>query len=158
MESIKCMITCPICLEVLQDPVYLRCEHTFCKLCAVKLLSVSAASLCPKCKGCEVMEFRQSHRALTLIDAYYKLADCEVKPPTEIEDKCLQGERFESPYQHPPPIDWSSINRTNRPRQKHYQKFHVDEIVWSERPACQGESNGARRRRNRRKQLFRHDE
>lgn len=36
-EKIKKLLTCPICMEIFQDPVYIKdCSHRFCKQCIEK--------------------------------------------------------------------------------------------------------------------------
>lgn len=36
-EKIKKMLTCPICMEIFKDPVYIKdCSHRFCKSCIEK--------------------------------------------------------------------------------------------------------------------------
>lgn len=36
-EKIKKMLTCPICMEIFKDPVYIKdCSHRFCKQCIEK--------------------------------------------------------------------------------------------------------------------------
>lgn len=36
-EKIKTLLTCPICMEIFRDPVYIKdCSHRFCKSCIEK--------------------------------------------------------------------------------------------------------------------------
>ena len=36
-EKIKKLLTCPICMEIFKDPVYIKdCSHRFCKSCIEK--------------------------------------------------------------------------------------------------------------------------
>ncbi|XP_063962199.1 transcription intermediary factor 1-beta-like [Lytechinus pictus] len=48
-------LQCPICLELLDDPKQLSCEHTFCKRCVHDLLACSSRSVenCLKCPVCQ---------------------------------------------------------------------------------------------------------
>ena len=42
-------LDCPICLDMVKEPVRLRCNHLMCRECFEKLLEVSSRK-CPKCR------------------------------------------------------------------------------------------------------------
>ncbi|XP_019355858.1 breast cancer type 1 susceptibility protein isoform X3 [Alligator mississippiensis] len=52
LSAMQKNLECPICLEVIKEPVSTKCDHIFCRLCMFKLLSKKKKSLvqCPLCK------------------------------------------------------------------------------------------------------------
>ncbi len=38
-EKLRKLLTCPICMEIFHDPVYIKdCSHRFCKICIEKTI------------------------------------------------------------------------------------------------------------------------
>lgn len=51
INKLKIMLTCPICMEILQDPVYIKaCSHRFCKICIEKAIRMCGKKCCPTCR------------------------------------------------------------------------------------------------------------
>ncbi|NXS29770.1 BRCA1 protein, partial [Pomatostomus ruficeps] len=50
--AMKKNLECPICLEVVQEPVSTKCDHIFCRFCMFKLISKKKKGVaeCPLCK------------------------------------------------------------------------------------------------------------
>ncbi|TRY98505.1 hypothetical protein DNTS_014638 [Danionella cerebrum] len=44
-------LQCPVCKEVFQEPVLLRCSHTFCRECVLRCWELGAAGVCPECRS-----------------------------------------------------------------------------------------------------------
>ncbi|XP_067935107.1 uncharacterized protein [Watersipora subatra] len=53
VEEIRDIITCPICLEVLENPRVLSCSHTYCFMCLVALIEEGSIgpTRCPQCRA-----------------------------------------------------------------------------------------------------------
>lgn len=51
-QALEEEITCPLCLDILQEPKKLPCDHVFCKECLEKLAnrSLNASISCPECR------------------------------------------------------------------------------------------------------------
>ncbi|KAM9267476.1 breast cancer type 1 susceptibility protein [Morus bassanus] len=64
-------LECPICLDVVEEPVSTKCDHTFCRFCMFKLLSKKKKDViqCPLCKT-EVTKrsLKENSRFKELID------------------------------------------------------------------------------------------
>ncbi|XP_071433718.1 breast cancer type 1 susceptibility protein [Pithys albifrons albifrons] len=52
LSAMQKNLECPICLDVVQEPVSTKCDHTFCRFCMFKLLSKKKKGVaqCPLCK------------------------------------------------------------------------------------------------------------
>uniref|UniRef100_A0A8C3US15 RING-type domain-containing protein n=1 Tax=Catharus ustulatus TaxID=91951 RepID=A0A8C3US15_CATUS len=52
LSAMQKNLECPICLDVVQEPVSTKCDHIFCRFCMFKLLSKKKKGVveCPLCK------------------------------------------------------------------------------------------------------------
>ncbi|XP_036889396.1 LOW QUALITY PROTEIN: breast cancer type 1 susceptibility protein [Sturnira hondurensis] len=52
LSAMQKILECPICLELIKEPVSTKCDHIFCKFCMLKLLNQKKGpSQCPLCKN-----------------------------------------------------------------------------------------------------------
>ncbi|XP_009951210.1 PREDICTED: breast cancer type 1 susceptibility protein [Leptosomus discolor] len=53
LSAMQKNLECPICLDVLEEPVSTRCDHVFCRFCMLKLFSKKKKAViqCPLCKA-----------------------------------------------------------------------------------------------------------
>ncbi|KAM5309861.1 LOW QUALITY PROTEIN: breast cancer type 1 susceptibility protein [Glossophaga mutica] len=52
LGAMQKILECPICLELIKEPVSTKCDHIFCKFCMLKLLNQKKGpSQCPLCKN-----------------------------------------------------------------------------------------------------------
>jgi len=75
---------CPICIEVLADPMSLPCMHTVCSACAAKLSRTLMGYplkriVCPICRKATKHGFTPNY---ALRDALEMMANVEAKPST----------------------------------------------------------------------------
>uniref|UniRef100_A0A8C4F439 Midline 2 n=1 Tax=Dicentrarchus labrax TaxID=13489 RepID=A0A8C4F439_DICLA len=110
METLESELTCPICLELFEDPLLLPCAHSLCFNCAHRILvshcstskpleSISAFQ-CPTCRYVITLNHRGLEglkRNVTLqniIDRFQKrpYTFCEQDPPREAVKTCVTCE------------------------------------------------------------------
>ena len=80
LKTLKEEITCPLCLDIFEDPKRLPCEHVFCKQClySLALRSISGSISCPECRrnipvpNHDVSIFPTPHQINRLKETYEK--------------------------------------------------------------------------------------
>ena len=87
-------VTCPLCLDILQEPKKLPCDHVYCRACLDRLAnrSFNAATpiSCPECRtpaqipNGNVSNFPTAFRLNRLIEAFQRV---EVKEATAVPEK-----------------------------------------------------------------------
>lgn len=50
VDDVKEAVTCGICLQIYNDPRYLRCAHTFCLKCLHEYQTTATWKECPVCR------------------------------------------------------------------------------------------------------------
>ncbi|RZF35598.1 hypothetical protein LSTR_LSTR005126 [Laodelphax striatellus] len=50
ISSLQALFDCPICLDMLKDPVRTKCGHIFCKMCIQRAMRKLTEEPCPNCK------------------------------------------------------------------------------------------------------------
>ena len=79
METLESELTCPICLELFEDPLLLPCAHSLCFNCAHRILVSHCASNEPveyvkrlaNTNESKVKTYMDSSPNVTLTDAYF---------------------------------------------------------------------------------------
>ncbi|XP_017652325.1 E3 ubiquitin-protein ligase TRIM31-like isoform X2 [Nannospalax galili] len=62
-------VTCPICMDILREPVTIDCGHNFCLVCISQVQDASDSLLCPLCKAsANRSTFRPNKLLATLIE------------------------------------------------------------------------------------------
>ena len=59
-SSFHKLCECAICLEFLNNPRTLQCEHSFCKECLDKIVNINEDCLSITCPTCQMQQFFQN--------------------------------------------------------------------------------------------------
>ncbi|XP_078573306.1 uncharacterized protein LOC144860101 isoform X1 [Branchiostoma floridae x Branchiostoma japonicum] len=96
-------LECPICLDLLKNPVSTRCDHQFCRFCILKALTGKQSVSCPLCKvevtKRSLQDNTQLQQIITAVqsvtEAVYKDTDQQKAPPVGSSQNCskLQDEK-----------------------------------------------------------------
>ncbi|KAJ9468822.1 hypothetical protein DIPPA_20494 [Diplonema papillatum] len=74
-KDLESVLTCPVCLDLLDKPYRLDCEHAFCQTCLQKLVkSDSAYLVCPACRVFTTLKL-PGFLGLSKLPMDFKLAD-----------------------------------------------------------------------------------
>ncbi|XP_067830120.1 E3 ubiquitin-protein ligase TRIM39-like [Heptranchias perlo] len=83
-SSFKADLTCSVCLDLFEDPVLTRCEHTFCRRCLLEFWNQQRRNICPICRKICPSDNLPRNRALAgVIDSLRKEQDAQVCPRHE---------------------------------------------------------------------------
>ncbi|KAI8516051.1 Breast cancer 1, early onset [Branchiostoma belcheri] len=89
-------LECPICLDLLKNPVSTRCNHQFCRFCILKALTGKQSVSCPLCKEEVTKRSLQDNSQLQQIitavqsvtEAVYKDTGQQKAPPVGSSHNC----------------------------------------------------------------------
>lgn len=133
-------LECPICLEILRDPLSTSCHHRFCRLCLEKALQDNYKIPCPLCKAVVTKRsLTQSDLIVKLVDKVKQLvravkndAGVEVTSPKgqlELADTSLEQRSVNSSVQKAVTSCKSSLTFGSRPKTKRAFVVHTDADV-----------------------------
>ncbi|XP_029426536.1 E3 ubiquitin-protein ligase TRIM31-like [Nannospalax galili] len=87
-------VTCPICSDILKEPVTIDCGHNFCSLCISRVEGRADIFQCPLCKAS--VRRRTFNTNWLLVSLVEKIQAMDATPPEEAEPRC-QRHRKKSP-------------------------------------------------------------
>lgn len=81
-------VTCPICMEILQDPVTIDCGHNFCLQCISQVGKMSESILCPLCKlSVRKNAFRPNKLLASLAEKIQTMDPADIQPEKD-DSRC----------------------------------------------------------------------
>ena len=100
-------LTCPICLELFQDPVALPCMHSYCRGCLASILQSNVdrrgGVQCPECREVAMLDdggvakLPRNFSLANIVAKYSKSEEslvpcdiCDEKPPANAIKCCMQ--------------------------------------------------------------------
>ncbi|XP_060706634.1 E3 ubiquitin-protein ligase TRIM17-like [Hemiscyllium ocellatum] len=85
-SSFKAELTCSVCLDLFQDPVLTRCEHTFCRRCVLEFWSQQQRNMCPLCrKVCPSAQLLRNRVLGGLLDSLRQRENPQLCPDHRLE-------------------------------------------------------------------------
>uniref|UniRef100_A0A3B3DZD4 Uncharacterized protein n=1 Tax=Oryzias melastigma TaxID=30732 RepID=A0A3B3DZD4_ORYME len=89
LEELHTELTCPVCLELFQDPVILECGHHFCKVCIVQCWEAKSDefSNCPKCRKSCTRKLRPNSLLCNVVESVRRARSTDAAPWTPGEDR-----------------------------------------------------------------------
>nr|XP_056715176.1 probable E3 ubiquitin-protein ligase MID2 isoform X2 [Euleptes europaea] len=110
METLESELTCPICLELFEDPLLLPCAHSLCFSCAHRILASSCASgeplepitafQCPTCRYVISLNHRGLEglkRNVTLQNIIDRFQKASLSGPNSPGENCRERSYRQSP-------------------------------------------------------------
>ncbi|XP_053129658.1 probable E3 ubiquitin-protein ligase MID2 isoform X3 [Hemicordylus capensis] len=110
METLESELTCPICLELFEDPLLLPCAHSLCFSCAHRILASSCASgepleplpafQCPTCRYVIALNHRGLEglkRNVTLQNIIDRFQKASLSGPNSPGENCRERPYRQSP-------------------------------------------------------------
>ena len=103
LKTLKEELTCPLCLDIFEDPKRLPCEHVFCRQClhSLALRSISGSISCPECRrnipvpNFDVSIFPTPHQINRLKETYEKNLDTDHAAPQPATCKVHKSQTLE---------------------------------------------------------------
>eukprot|EP00061_Rhincodon_typus_P003099 g19265.t1 len=78
-SGIKAELTCSVCLDLFQDPVLTRCEHTFCRRCVLQFWGQQRRNICPLCrKVCPSAQLLRNRALAGVLDSLRQREDVQL--------------------------------------------------------------------------------
>ena len=103
LKTLKDELTCPLCLDIFEDPKRLPCEHVFCRQClhSLALRSISGSISCPECRrnipvpNHDVSIFSTPHQINRLKETYEKNLGTDHAAPQPVTCKIHNSQTLE---------------------------------------------------------------
>ena len=109
-EVLEKEVTCPLCLDILQEPKKLPCDHVYCRTCLERLAnrSFDTSISCPECRATtqlpngNVSNFPTAFRLNRLIEAFHHAqereeTDCGADVPAPAKQEAMCKVHWEQP-------------------------------------------------------------
>lgn len=88
-------LSCPVCRDIFQDPVFLLCSHSFCRVCLQRSWKDKEARECPVCRENVSMRSLPSNLVLRTLCEDYLRERGQQHAATDAEVLCrLHGEKL----------------------------------------------------------------
>ena len=95
MPSLEETLTCPVCLDLFDDPRLLPCSHTFCWKCLRSTRNSSLVVTCPLCRSFSIGQVLPVNRIVSSLVEQVREENSDASRTIQISAKCYDCKSYQ---------------------------------------------------------------